>query len=333
MLDMDMKMDTTGVMFAVFIATCILFVLKKLFERKNISGAVERFVLITGCDTGFGHSSAIHLSREKMFVFAGCLKNEGVERLTSDPSFHGQAFLMDVTKAEDISNTKHMVEAHTGGKGLWALINNAGILQIGPIEWQSVETMQNTMSVNLWGAVNVTKALLPLVKKAQGRIVNITSMAGRVLLLNGTSYSMSKFALEAFSDGLRYELKPWAVSVHVIEPGMFKTNILGKEKLQNDWKTIWDNQSEQTRRDFGEKYYSKAVAVTESLVSILGSSDISLVVGAISDAVLSKRPRLRYKVGVDANTLWMTIATMPTWVGDFITGLLANPETPAQMST
>ena len=95
------------------------------------------------------------------------------------------------------------------------------------------------MNVNLWGAVNITKTFLPLVKKAGGRIVNVTSMAGRVLFLNGTSYSMSKFALEAFSGGLRYELKPWGVSVHVIEPGMFKTNILGKDKLQNDWKEIW----------------------------------------------------------------------------------------------
>lgn len=319
-------MDATVLLtFALF----LLFLFKKIVGSRRIKIGNNCYVLITGCDTGFGYLSALELSREKVFVFAGCLEEEGVTRLNSDPVFNGHAFIMDVTETNDILTAKHLIEEKTGGNGLLAIVNNAGILQIGPIEWQSVETMQQTMNVNLWGAVNVTKAMLPLVKQTHGRIINVTSMAGRVLLLNGTSYSMSKFALEAFSDGLRYELKPWGVSVHVIEPGMFKTKILGKSKLQNDWREIWENQPSRTQEEFGEKYYKKAVAVTESLVSTLASSDASKVVDAICHSVLSTTPQLRYAVGVDANTLWMTIATMPTWVGDFITNILAKPETPA----
>ena len=119
--------------------------------------------------------------------------------MQNDPTFNGTAFIMDVTKASDIKNAKRIIENQVDGKGLWGLINNAGIVEMGLIEWQSIDKMQHVMNVNVWGAVNVTKAMLPLVKQAKGRIVNITSMAGRVVLLNVSSYSMSKYALEAFS--------------------------------------------------------------------------------------------------------------------------------------
>lgn len=323
---LDMEITTTGIVATIFFAISI-HLLNKLL-RKNID--VKGAVLITGCDSGFGYSSALELSRRNIFVFAGCLNQLGVERLENDPNFTGRPFLMDITKQDDIANAKQIIQSE--GRDLWAIVNNAGIFEVGPIEWQSVERMQNTMNVNLWGAVNVTKTLLPLLKaNGGGRLVNVTSMAGRVLLLNGTAYSMSKFALEAFSDGLRYELQPWGVSVHVIEPGMFATNILGMQKLKDDWRSIWERQPISVQEEYGEKYYRKAVDVTEGLVTKLASCDIGKVVGAVCDAVTSSRPRLRYAVGVDANTLWMVIATMPTWVGDLITKVLAQPATPSAM--
>lgn len=287
------------------------------------------YVLVTGCDSGFGNATALELSRKKMYVFAGCLTQEGVEGLKSQTGFKGMAFLMDVTKKEDVERTKKLIERETKGKGLWAIVNNAGIFKISPIEWQCVADMQRTMDVNLWGAVNVTKTMLPLVKRAHGRIINITSMGGRVLLLNGTSYSMSKYALEAFSDGLRYEMKPWGVSVHIVEPGMFQTNILDQKGLETEWSKIWLNQPDEIRQSYGEAYYKGAMLTTRDLVDKLASKKIHKVVDAVAHAVTSRYPKSRYPVGFDANTLWMVIATLPTPIGDFITNFLAAPVTPA----
>ena len=310
-----------NVMLLVHFSTTLLGFLHR--QKKDV------YVLVTGCDMGFGYGIAMELSKRNTFVFAGCLTQNGVDRLKGEKKFNGIAFIMDITKPSDIDNAKQIVEDEVKGKGLWAVVNNAGILKIGPIEWQSVNEMQNTMDVNLWGAVNVTKAMLPFLKLTRGRLVNITSMGGRVLLLNGTSYSMSKYALEAFSDGLRYEMKPWGVSVHIIEPGMFQTNILDKSNLRNEWKDIWEIQPEEIKQSYGEEYYRSAVDITDDLVNTLASPNTHKVVNSVCHAVLSSSPKSRYPVGFDAHTLWMAIATLPTTIGDFITSILVKPMTPA----
>ena len=116
-----------------------------------------KYVMITGCDTGFGHDSAYEFNERNIFVFACCLTSEAVDRFNSDRSFKGRALLMNVTKQDDVMRVREMIEGEIGEKGLCCLLNNAGILTPGPIEWLSVEDMKKTMEVNLWGAVNVTK--------------------------------------------------------------------------------------------------------------------------------------------------------------------------------
>lgn len=290
-----------------------------------------RHVLITGCDSGFGRGAALQLNQQQVFVFAACLTDSAVQIYNDDTSFNGLAFVMNVTKTDDIERAKFLIGEQLDGNGLWGLVNNAGVLHPGPIEWQSLEEMQTVMNVNLWGSVNVTKKFLPFIKKAQGRIVNISSMAGRVLFPHYSSYSMSKFALEAFSDGLRYEMKPWNVSVHIIEPGMFKTSILDSHTVKQKWSDIWGNQPNQITSDYGEEYFTAAVESTQDLLDKLASPAVDKVINTICHATTSENPNLRYSVGFDANTLWMAIATLPTCVGDFIVSSVSKALLPSAM--
>ena len=99
-------------------------------------------MLITGCDTGFGYATALALSKQNIYTFAGCLTEQGVQTLTQDPLFKGMALLFDVTKESDIEKVKGIIDSTVGSEGLHCFISNAGICQPGPIEWMSVEDMK-----------------------------------------------------------------------------------------------------------------------------------------------------------------------------------------------
>ena len=141
--------------------------------------------------------------------------------------------------------------------GLWAVVNNAGIGCPAPFEWETVEEMKRTVDVNLWGTVSVTKAFLPLLKRTKGRIVNVASVVGRVAFQDGSAYCISKFGLQALSDVLRNEMKHFGVTVHIIEPGAFKTKIMGIEKNCQHLERLWENLDTDTRENYGQEYYEQ----------------------------------------------------------------------------
>ena len=141
--------------------------------------------------------------------------------------------------------------------GLWAVVNNAGIGFPGPIEWVTVEEMKKAVDVNLWGMVSVTKAFLPMLKRTKGRIVNVASTSGRVATPGAAAYCISKFGVEAFSDSLRNEVKHFGVTVHIIEPGNFKTNITSAGKNRQCLERLWENLDTDTRECYGKEYYEQ----------------------------------------------------------------------------
>ena len=122
------------------------------------------------------------------------------------------------------------------------------------IEWSSFRDMKKVSDVNLWGMVAVTKTFLPLLKETQGRIVNIASIAGKFAPAGTMSYCISKFGVEAFSDSLRLEMLNWSISVHIIEPGMFKTNLTSRSTIEAHFKRKWDQLDQTTRDEYGEEY-------------------------------------------------------------------------------
>ena len=120
-----------------------------------------------------------------------------------------------------------------------------------------MESLKRVVEVNLWGTVSVTKAFLPLLKQTKGRIVNMASSLGIVSVGGAVSYCISKYGVQAFSDGLRREVNPFGVTVHIIEPGFFKTNINDRSKAVEELEKVWHNLDKETKESYGNEFYEQ----------------------------------------------------------------------------
>ncbi|KAH0629135.1 hypothetical protein JD844_010976 [Phrynosoma platyrhinos] len=198
--------------------------------------------------------------------------------------------------------------------GLWGLVNNAGIAcPIAPNEWLSKAEFARILEVNLLGAVDVTLHLLPLVRKAQGRVVNVSSMAGR-LAYSGGGYSLSKFALEAFSDSLRRELHPFGVKVSIIEPATFNTGI--SAPLPDYLKILWSRLPDEVKVIYGEKYFNSFINTFTSHTKI--PKNLYPVTDSMEHALTSCYPRTRYVIGWHAKWIFIPLSYLPASFGDYV---------------
>ncbi|KAH0629133.1 hypothetical protein JD844_010974 [Phrynosoma platyrhinos] len=137
--------------------------------------------------------------------------------------------------------------------GLWGLVNNAGIgSHVAPNEWLTKDDFAEVINVNLLGLIDVTLHMLPLVRAARGRVVNVASVMGRVACLGG-GYCPSKYGVEAFSDSLRRELIPFGVKVSIIEPGAFANPIV--KKTEESIKLSWNQATSEIKEAYGQKYF------------------------------------------------------------------------------
>ncbi|NWI78115.1 RDH16 dehydrogenase, partial [Dryoscopus gambensis] len=181
-----------------------LFLLRRWHrERQTVPGLSEKHVLITGCDSGFGNLLARQLDARGLRVLAACLTEAGAAQLRVATSSRLQTVLLDVTSSKSIADVTAWVRERVGDRGLWGLVNNAGIaIPTAPNEWLTKEDFVKVLDVNLVGLVEVTLSLLPLVRRGRGRVVNVASVMGRVSCFGG-GYCVSKYGVEAFSDSLR----------------------------------------------------------------------------------------------------------------------------------
>eukprot|EP00072_Mus_musculus_P041410 XP_006513451.1 PREDICTED: 11-cis retinol dehydrogenase isoform X3 [Mus musculus] len=178
-------------------------VLWLLRDRQSLP-ASDAFIFITGCDSGFGRLLALQLDQKGFQVLAGCLTPSGAEDLQQMASSRLHTTLLDITDPQNVQQVAKWVKTRVGETGLFGLVNNAGVAGIiGPTPWLTQDDFQRVLSVNTLGPIGVTLALLPLLQQARGRVVNITSVLGRIAA-NGGGYCVSKFGLEAFSDSLRF---------------------------------------------------------------------------------------------------------------------------------
>lgn len=180
-----------------------------------------RAVLITGATSGIGRLTAELLARRGFFVFAGARSEEDMASL--DALDGVQAVRLDVTDPAQIEAAVETVRA--GGRGLYALINNAGVATLGPIAEIRDRDLAFDLDVNLWGAVRVTRAFAPMIVESRGRIATTTSIAGLVPYPFSSPYVVSKYAAEGFVDQLAAELAPLGVAVAAIEPGAYDSRI------------------------------------------------------------------------------------------------------------
>ncbi|XP_078358700.1 retinol dehydrogenase 16-like isoform X1 [Oculina patagonica] len=300
------------------IVIILTFMIFRFFSRKKVSDLHKKYVLITGCDSGFGQETAIRLDKMGVCVLATCLTKDGEQSLKSVTSERLKTFQLDVTNSQQIQDLYEQVKGLLpSGHGLWGLVNNAGVTLVGPIEWIPLEKFKRIADINLWGTIDVTKTFLPLVKKARGRVVNLSSMLGRISLPNLPSYCITKYGVQAFSDALRREMSPWGVLVSIIEPGLFKTALSSNERNIQSVQELWDGLSSELKQEYGEKRLN-LIKKGISKSSEKASPDTYKVVDAVVDALTSQRPRTRYAVGLDAKVSIFMSTFLPTFITDYL---------------
>ncbi|XP_047205366.1 D-beta-hydroxybutyrate dehydrogenase, mitochondrial [Girardinichthys multiradiatus] len=258
-------------------------------------------VFITGCDSGFGLSVAKHLHTLGFTVFAGCLlkdkDGEGSKELEELHSDRMKVVQLDVCSDEQVKKAAEYIKGNLedSQRGLWAVVNNAGVSTFGEVEFTSMDTYKQVSDVNLWGTIRVTKALLPLIRRAKGRVVNIASMYGRMGNRLRSPYCVSKYGVEAFSDCLRYEMKTWGVKVSIIEPGNYivATGILTRDIVATTANKLWNEAPAEVKEDYGKTHFEQYMSLMRSYCNS-GEKDMTPVLDDITDAIRSKHPYTRY---------------------------------------
>lgn len=188
---------------------------------------MQKSILITGASTGIGEACALLLARNGWRVFAGVRRTADARRLAK-ASTNITSLILDVTKPAHITRALNSIRRVVGTRGLQALLNNAGIAVGGPLEFLPISELRRQMEVNFFGLAALTQACLPLLRAGRGRVINVSSIGGRIVAPLLAPYSISKFALEAYSDGLRRELSPWGMAVVSIQAGSIDTPIWQK---------------------------------------------------------------------------------------------------------
>ena len=248
-------------------------------------------VLVTGASTGIGRATALYLAARGFRVFASVRKEKDAAELPGT-----SPVVLDVTDPDSIRAASHAVSRALGDEALAGLVNNAGIAVSGPLEFLEMSEIRRQFDVNVFGQVAVTQAFLPLLRRAKrGRIVNMSSISGKITAPLLGPYSMSKFALEAFSDALRRELEPFGLSVSVIEPGVIKTPI---------WDKGVDSSKERTAQMPARalELYGRRIDQLRKRAQEMSErgAPAEEVAKAVHHALVSGRPRTRYLVGTDA---------------------------------
>jgi len=273
----------------------------------------SRFVLITGASTGIGAACAIGCAQQGMTVFAGVRDMRAGEALHAKGGAAIVPLYLDVTDTKSIQKAAEVVELRVGSEGLSGLVNNAGIAIASPLELIPLAELRRQFEVNVVGQIAVTQAVLPLLRRAGGRIVNMGSIAGRGTIPMMGPYSASKHALEALTDALRLELYPWGIEVSIIEPGAIATPIWDKSM-----QTSVDVESEMPA-DGRHLYEAAARSVRESVGQAAARAiPADAVVKAVLHALTAKRPNTRYLVGRDAKLRAVMLRWLPDRLQDWI---------------
>jgi NAD(P)-dependent dehydrogenase (short-subunit alcohol dehydrogenase family) len=271
-------------------------------------------VVVTGASTGIGRATALRLDRLGFQVYAGVRKDADGKSLKSRAKGSLTPLRLDVTDDASIAAAAEVVAKALGEeRGLCGLVNNAGIAVAGPLEFLPIEELRNQMDVNVIGQIAVTQAFLPLLRKGFGRIVNIGSIGGRMAAPFLGPYNASKFAMEALSDSLRMELKPWGIHVSLIEPGSIDTPLWEKSERTADMLL-----EKMPMR--GRELYDSAIAPVRESVhkTVQGAMPASAVAKAVVLALTVEKPKTRYIVGTDARVQAVVARLMPDTMKDWL---------------
>jgi NAD(P)-dependent dehydrogenase (short-subunit alcohol dehydrogenase family) len=278
-----------------------------------------RTAFITGTSTGIGRATALRLDASGWRVFAGVRREQDGESLRAESSPRLTPCLIDVTDAASIDLAAKHVKDALGEGGLVGLVNNAGIGVGGPLEYIPIDELRRQFEVNVLGPAAVTRAFLPLLRRPGGRIVNVSSVAGRMTTPLIGPYCASKYALEALSDALRIELRGSGIEVAIVEPGFITTPML--DKAHRDIATGIGVLPEEAR-----ERYEEPMRRQDERFEQFGSRGAppEAVARKIERALTRPRPRTRYSVGVDAKLSLFLNRVLPDRAIDAILGRLVG---------
>ncbi len=272
----------------------------------------QRHLLVTGASTGIGAACALHMATCGWRVFAGVRRKEDGDALAAETT-RIIPITLDVTCAEHIAAAVAQVRDHVGDAGLHGVFNNAGIAVGGPLEHLPAERIMQQFEVNVFGAVSVTQAFLPLLRQARGRVVFTSSNSGFWCEPFLSVYGASKHALEAIGDALRIELRPWGMHVVLIEPGMVKTPIW--EKARTEIAAVDTLLSEEAMLQYAAPIEAlrRMVHKTPAI-----AAPPERVARALRHALEARRPKTRYRVGVDCRIQYQLRRLLPDRVRDYL---------------
>src|SRR5436305_7020292 len=260
-----------------------------------------RVILITGCSTGIGRATAERLAKGGHTVYATARRLESIADLAQQGC---RTLALDVTDEESMRAAVAAVEEAEGTVG--ALVNNAGYSQSGAIEDVPMEQVRKQFETNVFGLVRMCQLVLPgMRKQGDGRIVNVSSMGGRLVFPGGGVYHATKHAVEAISDALRFEVRGFGIGVSIIEPGLIKTEF-GHAAVSSMESTTDDG----PYASFNHEVAAKTAGAYEGSMSRLAASP-DAVARVVQRAIESRRPRPRYLVTAGARILLATRRVLP----------------------
>lgn len=265
----------------------------------------KKVIILTGASSGIGFQTAEMLAKQGHIVYGAARRVEKMEPLKA---FGIKPLEMDVTSEESINKA---IESIVDAEGrIDVLVNNAGYGSYGAIEDVSIEEARKQFDVNLFGLAMLTKKVLPYMRKQHsGTIINVSSMGGRITSYFGAWYHATKYALEAFSDALRMETKPFGINVAIIEPGCIKTpwGFIAADHLEESAKGgAYEEQAKKTAEGMRKQYSGNMM------------SDPKVIAKAISSATNARRPKTRYLIGMGAKPLVFLHTILPARCFDWI---------------
>ena len=274
-------------------------------KREEKIKNMKKVILLTGASSGIGYQTAESLAKEGHIVYGAARRIEKMEDLKQ---FGVKSIYLDVT---DENSIKNAVDTIIGNEGrIDVLINNAGYGSFGAVEDVDISEAKMQFEVNLFGLARLVQLVLPYMRKQKsGRIINVSSMGGRLTTYFGAWYHATKYALEAFSDALRMEVSDFGIDVSLIEPGGIKT----------DWGIIASDKLEKSAK--GGAYEKEAMKTAKGMKKQYSGNLLSnpiVITKAISKAVNSNRPKARYLIGFMAKPLVFLHTILPAKVFDKI---------------
>lgn len=271
----------------------------------------SRSVLITGCSTGIGLACAMRLSQAGWRVFAGVRSERDLETLQSQTPENCEPLLLDVTDPAAIASVAAYVIEQVGQAGLTGLVNNAGVCVASPVECLPAESLRLQLEINTIAPISLTRAVLPALELARGRVVMVSSVSGRIPFPIVGAYTASKHALECLSDALRVEIRQTGVGVSIVEPGPVRTPIWSRTKAEAD--AAMQGWTEQQRLRYGPAMDRMAQVARDGEQSGIEPDEVAAL---IERMLLARKPIRRKAIGASLGNRALLSRLVPAGLVD-----------------